>query len=106
MNDAPLKITVKDGSTPNVKVVEFDGPITLNNIFHIKDHLKEVTTPLVVMDLAKVAYVDSAGIGVLVHAHVSAENRGAKLALAGVGPRPQAVMEVTRVWNVFKIYPT
>ena len=106
MNDAPLKIAIKDGSDPNVKIVEFDGPVTLNNIFHIKDHLKQAQSPVVILDLTKDNYVDSAGIGVLVNAHVSTENRGAKLGLVGVSERPKAVMEVTRVLSVFHIYAT
>jgi anti-sigma B factor antagonist len=104
MNDAPLKIEIKDGSSANVKIVEFDGPVTLNNIFHIKDHLKQVETPVVILDLTKVNYMDSAGIGVMINAHVSTEKRGAKLGLVGVGERPKAVMEVTRVLNVFHIF--
>jgi len=104
MNDAPLKIEVKDGSTPDVKIVVFDGPVTLNNIFHIKDHLKQAQAPVMILDLTKVNYMDSAGIGVLVNAHVSTENHGAKMGLVGVGARPKAVMEVTRVINVFHIY--
>ncbi len=42
-------------------------------------------------------YIDSAGIGCLVGAHVSRENSGRKLVLVGANERLQTSLKVTKV---------
>ncbi len=57
--------------------------------------------PKLVLDFSGVSYIDSAGIGALVGAHVSHSKDGRSLALVGVSER---VLKVTRVDSFFKLY--
>ena len=50
-------------------------------------------------------YIDSAGIGCLVGAHVSRENSGRKLMLAGANDRLLTSLKVTRVDRLFVLAP-
>jgi anti-anti-sigma factor len=52
-----------------------------------------------------VPYIDSAGIGCLVGAHVSRENSGRKLVLVGANDRLLTSLKVTRVDQLFILAP-
>jgi anti-sigma B factor antagonist len=60
----------------------------------------------VIVDLAEVPYVDSAGLGALVSAHVSLHKTGRHLVLSGVNSRVLRLFEITRVESLFLIFRT
>jgi anti-sigma B factor antagonist len=60
---------------------------------------------LLIVDMSDVPYIDSAGIGCLVGAHVSRENAGRKLVVAGAGERLVNALKVTRVDQLFTFAP-
>jgi len=60
---------------------------------------------VVIIDLAQVPYIDSAGIGALMGAYVSRQRDGRMLALVGVNQRVQQALEITRVLQFFSVYP-
>jgi anti-anti-sigma factor len=51
-------------------------------------------------------YIDSAGIGCLVGAHVSREHSGRKLILVGANERLLTTLKVTKVDRLFTFAPT
>ncbi len=63
-------------------------------------------SPLLIVDIADVPYIDSAGIGCLVGAHVSRENSGRKLIIVGANERLLNALKVTRVDQIFDFAPT
>ncbi len=60
---------------------------------------------LLIIDMADVPYIDSAGIGSLVGAHVSREQGGRKLIVAGASERIINALKVTRVEQLFTFAP-
>jgi anti-sigma B factor antagonist len=60
----------------------------------------------VILDLSKVPYMDSAGLGSILNAHVSCSNSGRRLALAAVPDRVLTLLRVSRVDQVLAIFPT
>jgi anti-sigma B factor antagonist len=73
-----------------------------------KDRMQEVTqTPhdRVVLDLGKVEFLDSSGLGAVVGA-MKQLSRGRQLDLAGLTPTVDKVFRITRMDRVFRIYPT
>jgi anti-sigma B factor antagonist len=56
--------------------------------------------------MANVTYIDSAGLGALVAAHVSAKKEGAVLLLSDLGTKFHEVMQVTRLLTVFNVFAT
>jgi anti-anti-sigma factor len=60
---------------------------------------------LLIIDVADMPYIDSAGIGCLVGAHVSRENSGRKLVLVGANDRLLTSLKVTRVDQLFILAP-
>ena len=51
-------------------------------------------------------YIDSAGLGTLVAAHVSAKNQGASIRLCALGNKFREVLQITRLLTIFDVYDT
>jgi len=60
----------------------------------------------VVMDLADVTMIDSAGLGVLIALLKLVGERGGDLRLAGLQKRVRLVFEITRTHRIFEIFDT
>lgn len=59
---------------------------------------------LVVVNLAEVDYIDSAGLGELVGCHAAAANRGAALSLMKVNDKVHGLLKVTKLYSVFEVF--
>ena len=60
--------------------------------------------PRIVVDLGKIDYFSSSGLGALVRMHVSCINRGGWMRLVGLGPRLRNILAITS--RVFDTYET
>lgn len=58
-----------------------------------------------VVDLAKVSYIDSSGLAVLIEAMQNVNKYGGKFALAGLQANVRPIFEIARLDQVFRIYP-
>jgi anti-sigma B factor antagonist len=107
MWEEKLTITGVQGAHEDERILQLNGPITITTLFGFRDAVRaEKTAKTIILDFSQVPYVDSAGVGVIVNAHVSCLNGGRRLALAAVQDRIKTLMKVTRVEEVLKIYPT
>lgn len=91
-----------------VTVVELAGRITLGEESNqlrtlLKDILSRGKTRLV-LDLAEVSYIDSAGLGTLVAGFTSAQSQGANLKLANLTKRFNEQLHITKLVTVFDVY--
>jgi anti-anti-sigma factor len=106
MDDAPLTYSKSAGGRESLIVIKLTGPLTLKNIFQFQQDLALNPPQLTVFDLTEVPYMDSAGIGVLINYYVSAEKNSRRMALAGVNERIDARLEMTKVRNLLRSFPT
>jgi len=106
MRDEPLTLQWKTSEHEGTAILELTGPLTLGNLFTFQEELKTATPGVLIMDLSKSPYMDSAGLGSLLRFHVSAEKRGGKLLLSGVDERVRALFETTKVDSLLKIFPS
>jgi anti-sigma B factor antagonist len=60
----------------------------------------------VVLNMADVTYIDSAGLGILVAAYVSAKTQGASIRLCALGNKFREVLQITRLLTIFEVYDT
>jgi len=60
----------------------------------------------IVLDMSNVTYIDSAGLGILVAAHVSAKTQGASISLCALGQKFREVLQLTRLLTIFDVYDT
>ena len=104
MQEKPLEIE-KVEDTGGV-VIRLHGPLLLGNFFPLQTMVRSDTSNLLIIDLADMPYIDSAGIGCLVGAHVSRQGSGRKLVLVGVNDRLLTSLKVTKVDQLFTMAPT
>lgn len=60
----------------------------------------------VVLNMSEVTYIDSAGLGILVAAYVSAKKEGALIKLCSLGNKFREVLQITRLFTIFDVYDT
>jgi anti-sigma B factor antagonist len=95
-----------EGSRAGHRILRLKGPLTLSHLFQFQALVRAEKAPVTIIDLTNVPYIDSAGIGSLMGAHVSRQKDGYSLALAGVNKRVKDALEVTRVFQFFRVYPS
>jgi anti-sigma B factor antagonist len=105
-----MSLTISEREVGGVTVLELSGRITLGEgsgelRAKLKDLLKAGKTRLV-LNLAEVSYIDSAGLGTLVAGYTSAQNQGANLKLANLTTRFSETLNITKLVTVFDVYDT
>ena len=104
MQEKPLQID-KVEKGPGTTVLQLHGPLLLGNFFPLQTMVRTDTSPLLIIDVSDMPYIDSAGIGCLVGAHVSRENSGRKMVLVGANDRLVTSLKVTKVEQLFTLAP-
>ncbi|HVP13079.1 MAG TPA: STAS domain-containing protein [Phycisphaerae bacterium] len=101
-----MTIEVEDRS--GVAIVRLHGDLTAKDggkfVKAVTDLLDRGTTR-VVLDLAHVAMVTSAGLGELVHVTAQANTQGGHIVLANVMPFVAGVLETTKLNAFLETYP-
>src|SRR5271169_570885 len=106
MQDKPLDIERVDDTGGASIIFRLHGPLLLGNFFSFQSMVRGDQSRLLIVDVADVPYIDSAGIGCLVGAHVSRENAGRKLVVAGASERLINMLKATKVDQLFTFAST
>jgi anti-sigma B factor antagonist len=103
-----LRMNERDVS--GVTVLDIEGRIVLgeeSNSFREKvKSLLAAGKKKIILNLAQVSYIDSAGLGTLVATFHSARSQGATLKLTNLGAKFKEVLQVTKLMTVFDTYDT
>jgi len=105
MQEKPLEIEKIDDPSGSA-VIRLHGPLLLGNFFPLQTMVRADPSDLLIIDVADMPYIDSAGIGCLVGAHISRENSGRKLVLVGANDRLLTSLKVTKVDQLFSFAPS
>jgi anti-sigma B factor antagonist len=104
----PVKMT--NSEVDGVSVLRLDGRIVLGEESNsLRERLKGLVAEgkkKIVLNMAKITYIDSAGLGTLVAAHVSAKTQGASVRLCHLGQKFHEVLQMTKLLTVFDVYDT
>jgi anti-sigma B factor antagonist len=106
MQDKPLQIEKIAEPNGNDVVLRIHGPLLLGNFFPLQSAVRADSAHLLIIDVSDMPYIDSAGIGCLVGAHVSREHTGRKLVIVGAHERLLTALKVTKVDQLFTFAPT
>jgi anti-sigma B factor antagonist len=101
-----MDLKLRTRSTGDATVVEVSGEVELHSAEQLRDALMQasnVERPCIVVDLSRVSFIDSSGLGVLVGALKRVRERGA-LSLVCPQARVRRVFEITGLTQVFSIY--
>src|SRR3979490_3259102 len=105
-----MTVRMTNREVDGVSVVELDGRIVLGEeSTSFREKLKSLIAEgkkKIVLNMADIKYIDSAGLGTLVAAHLSAKNQGASVRLCHLGKKFHEVMQMTKLLTVFDVYDT
>jgi anti-anti-sigma factor len=102
----PFHLVSLPGSRPDIRVTKVTGPLTIQHVFAFQDELRKEPKPFNVIDLAGVAYLDSAGMGAIINFYVSSQKTGGKLVVTGVSERVMSLFTLTHVDTLITIKPS
>jgi anti-sigma B factor antagonist len=101
-----LRITDRDVN--GVSVLHLEGRLVLgdeSNAFRERfKNLMAAGKKKIVLNLAGVTYIDSAGLGTLVATFNNARSQGATLKLANLGSKSKEVLQLARLMTFFDIF--
>ena len=89
---------------PNFVILEPTASLTVETEADLKDAVSRqlgAGRRHLVLDLARVPYVDSCALGMMVQAYVSAQRVGGSVRLLNVAPRVRHLLTITRLLTVF-----
>ena len=92
----------------NVELIEVIGEITFENSDELRNTIDKIneTKNRIVIDLAGLKYMSSAGMGVLVHALKNTRSRGGDCKLVNLTEKMRRVFLITQFTNHFDIKPS
>ncbi len=103
-----MSLDVKTREVNDVVVVDLSGRVTLGEATgKLRDTLRELVTKefkKILLNLERVDYMDSAGLGELVGAYTTVKNAGGSLKMLKVQGRTLDLMQVTRLMTLFDFY--
>lgn len=83
------------------------GRLTVETVREFKATVDDLLTdnhPWLVLDLSDVPYIDSCGLGAIVHAFVAACERGGTMKLANINGRNLRLLQITHLLTVVEVY--
>jgi anti-sigma B factor antagonist len=92
---------------PNVVILELTERLTVETEADLKAAVRrqlDAGRRHLVLDLGRVPYVDSCGLGTMVQAYVSAHRTGGSVKLWKITPRVRQLLTITRLLTVFELY--
>lgn len=110
MSPAPLSIRVEEVTEgpKGTVVVTPSGEIDYSEAPVFRETLRRVSEGrpvMLIVDLSRVAYMNTPGLATLVEALQNAKKHKTRLVLAGLTEKVAAVFEIARLTRVFEIVP-
>ena len=100
-----LHATCRDNG--GVSIIDFSGRITLGEASAmVRTTIRQLADGgqrKILLNLADVDYIDSAGIGELVSAFTTVRNAGGELKLLNLTKRVVDLLQITRLYTVFDV---
>ena len=105
-----MALSTKTRQVDGITIVDLSGKITLGeNTGILRDELRSLLSQgkkHIVLNLADVSYVDSAGLGELVGAYTTATNQGGAVKLLHLQGKIKDLMAITKLHTIFPAFDT
>jgi len=99
-----LQITVELGAREGTRILHLNGPLDMETTLEFQRVVRAETSPVLIVDFGGVPYMDSAGLGAIVGAYVSAQKAQRRIALTGMNERLRALVELNRLSKILTMY--
>jgi anti-sigma B factor antagonist len=93
----------------DVLILRADGGLDSHNSGQFVEELQRLVDAgarKLVVDCGKLGYISSVGIATLIRIHSRLADRGGNVKLAAVGPPLFRLLDITRLNQVFHVYPS
>jgi len=100
-----MQIVSSQGSRGQA-ILSLKGPLSIHTLFKFQDAIRAESSPALIIDFSGVPFIDSAGLGALVGAHVTARKLNRKIAFAAMNDQAKALIDMTHINQVFRVYNT
>ena len=105
-----MKLKMTSSDLDGASVVALEGRIVLGEESQsLREKLKSLIAEGkkdIILNMARVEYIDSTGVGILVALHVSAKTQGVTLKLSNLGRRFNDLLQLTKLVTVFEVCNT
>jgi anti-anti-sigma factor len=91
-------------SPSGARIMQIIGALTIQTLFEFQDVARRETGKPVIVDVRRVPYMDSAGLGCIVSIFTSCQRSGRKFALIGVSERLRTLLQVTHLDGVLPTF--
>lgn len=99
-----MNVTASVRYSGGVTIIDLDGRVTLGDAAELlRDTVlrESAGSQSIILNMAGVTYMDSAGLGELVGAHASVTNSGGRIVLLNVQNRLQELLDMTKISTLF-----
>ena len=101
-------LNIQERRIGDVTVLDMDGNIRIGGSdVALKKAIRSLVAEgrnQIVLNLARVAYIDSSGLGELISGHVTLNNKGGQIKLLNLTQRLQELMTTTKLVTIFEVY--
>lgn len=106
MQEQPIRLEMVPGRRKGENIVRMEGPLMLGNLLDFQQKVRSDSSASLILDMSKVPFIDSAGIGALVGVQVSRRKDGRRLAVVGANDNVRKSLRMTNVEQFFYFYET
>ena len=102
-----MSLTASVRQVGAVTVIDLNGRVTLGDATGLlRETVRKAAegSSAILLNLAGVSYMDSAGLGEMVGAHASVTNRGGQVKLLHVQKRLHDLLQITRLYTLFETF--
>jgi anti-sigma B factor antagonist len=103
-----MSLKMRTREVNEVIIIDLSGQITLGEACAaIRDEVRDQIgngSRKILLNLAEVTYIDSAGLGELTAAYTSVKNHGGELQLLSLTKRVHDLMQITKLYTVFDVH--
>lgn len=102
------KLNITERQVGNVAVLDMDGQVRIGDgsegLHQAIRRLHEGGQHQILLNLARVAYIDSSGLGELISGHITMAKAGGRIKLLHLTERLRELMTITKLLTVFDVY--
>ena len=99
-------MTIKLKKNNNVYVIELDGELDIYNAYKVKtlySKMVEKGIHSIILDLEKLDYLDSSGLGCIIYIFSDMKSHNGKLSLCHLNGAPKSLIQMTHLDRFFLI---
>jgi anti-sigma B factor antagonist len=101
---------IKVVSKNSVNIIRLEGPIKAGNEFELgeklEQYIKEGEAPKFIIDLKKVPFINSAGLGTFLEIFKHVDGLKGRMVFANLNSDIEKLMDITKLASVFEIFKT